>query len=255
MSDDVDHILDQLLAAFRSGAPEPEALSGTVDLDTAYTIQVRLLHRLRNAGARHTGWKIGQTNAAMRRERGETKPAPGFLLSDVAIDDGAAATLAARENWFLEPELAFVLAAPLNGPGVTEQDVASAVASWHPAFELVKQVPGWTDRVLQRAVNGTNAGYVLGPAQISPIDAAALDALNVQMTCDGTGLVDVRAGDVNDNPLTSTAWLANYLADLGETLAPGHIVLTGSYAGLLPMAPGQAWRATLDGHAVSLTTR
>ena len=77
MSDDTDHTLDQLLAAFRSGAPEPEALSGTLDMDTAYAIQVRLLNRLRNAGARHTGWKIGQTNAAMRRERGETQPAPG----------------------------------------------------------------------------------------------------------------------------------------------------------------------------------
>ena len=51
MNDGTDHTLDQLLAAFRSGAPEPEALSGTLDMDTAYAIQVRLLHRLRNAAS------------------------------------------------------------------------------------------------------------------------------------------------------------------------------------------------------------
>ena len=254
MSDATDHVLDQLLAAFRSGAAEPAGLAGTLDMDTAYSMQVRLLHRLRGGGAKHTGWKIGQTSAAMRAERGEHQPAPGFLLADGAHDSGDTADLSLADEWFIEPELAFVVGSVIRGPGVDAQMVATAVASTHPAFELVKRVPGWNDRALLRAVNGTNAGYVLGPAQAGAPAAAALDALAVRVLCDGAEVASVRGGEVNDNPLESTAWLANYLANLGEALEPGQIVLTGSYTALLPLASGQSWRATIGEQAVTLDT-
>lgn len=249
-----DATLDALLAAYRSGAPQPEHMVGTLAMDDAYAMQVRLLRRLRGAGARHTGWKIGQTSTAMRAERGETQPAPGFLLADGAGDDGGATTLTGDGTWFLEPELAFVVGREIAGPGITQDMVADSLASMHPAFELVKRVPGWDDRALQRAVNATNAGYVLGPAWERKLNASKIDDIHVRLVCDGAEIASIRGGDVNDNPLQSTAWLANYLEALGESLQPGQVILTGSYTALLPLEPGQSWRAWIGAGEVALTT-
>ena len=71
--------LDRLLSAWNAGQPMPEDLAGNVTMPEAYRMQAQVLRRRLNAGKQHTGWKIGQTNAQMREERGEDSPAPGFL--------------------------------------------------------------------------------------------------------------------------------------------------------------------------------
>jgi 2-keto-4-pentenoate hydratase len=249
---DNDDTLNTLLAAYRAGSPQPAQLVGKVPMDDAYALQVRLLRRLREAGAAHSGWKIGQTNAAMRAERGEDRLAPGFLLQDVCHQDGATVSLTGPGEWFLEPELAFVLGEELRGPDVDEATVARSVTAMHPAYELVRRPMGWDDRALQRAVNCNQTGYVLGPALAKNLSADEIQALQVEVVCDDRQLASVCCGDVIDHPLTSVAWLANYLGELGERLPPGHVILTGSFTPLLPMQPGQSWRTRMDDAVVSM---
>jgi len=246
MSDDATQsITDRLLAAWEGGGPAPPDLAGTVDMGRAYEIQIEVLRRAVAGGRRHRGWKIGQTNTAMRAERGESEPAPGFLLAEDEREGGSSLELGGADDWYLEPELAVVLAAELRGPGITAERAREAVARVVAAFELVRRRPGWEDRALSRAVNGTTSGFVLGTGSRGCPEAAALDALPVGLACNGETKVSVRAGDVNDNPLASTAWLANFLAPHGESLRPGQVILTGSYTPLQALRPRQHWQATL----------
>ena len=146
------------------------------------------------------------------------------------------------------------MAQPLAGPGVTAEDAAAAIECVAPAYELIRPHAGWPDLSLQRAVNGSAAGYVLGAKTACPA-REELDQMEVTLTRDGEQTHRVRGGEVNDNPLGSLAWLANFLAAFGNRLEAGHVVLTGTYCGLVPMAAGEVWRAELAGvGTVELTT-
>ena len=70
---------------------------------------------------------------------------------------------------------------------------------------------------------------------------AELDDLRIVCSCDEKTIAQLRGGDANDNPLESTAWLARFLAAHGAALQAGQVILTGTYAGLLPVRPGERW--------------
>ena len=72
-------------------------------MDEAYALQL-VLNRHLNAAVAQGGWKLGQTNAALRAQRGETAPAPGFLLRENRVVR-VQLTLDGPDNWFIEPEL------------------------------------------------------------------------------------------------------------------------------------------------------
>lgn len=237
--------LDELLQAWEQNAAAPAHLLGTVSMSDAYLMQLELLAQRIGGGLIHTGWKIGQTAAAMRAERGESEPAPGFMVSINRRENGGALMLDGQSNWFLEPELALVLAHDLEGPDVTGEDVRAAVGGVASAFEIVQRRKGWEDRALQRSVNGSTAGYVIGPQSEYCPEIGEADDLVVQCTCDGATIAELRGGSVNDNPIETTAWLARFLHRHGHGLRAGQTILTGTYAGLLPVRSGQHWRATI----------
>ena len=97
-------------------------------------------------GARQAGWKVGQTNRALREERGESMPAPGFLLETDRHASGVELELGDGDPWFLEPEMA--VSARVR-PGWTGCDARSrrAVPSrqWRPRTNSSgRRVPGPT---------------------------------------------------------------------------------------------------------------
>lgn len=241
----LDARLRELLNAWDHDEPAPAALLGEVSMDEAYALQLTLLDAKVQTGAVHTGWKVGQTAASMRAERGESAPAPGYLLASVQAPLDGVLELGDATHWFLEPELALTLGTDLGGPAVSAEEAHDAVASACTAFELVHRRLGWEDRALQRAVNGSNAGYILGPSSQTVPAPDAADDLRVQVVIDERSSVDVRGGDVNDNPLETLAWLATFMHSHGRKLKAGETILTGTYAGLMPVESGQAWRATV----------
>ena len=243
-----DQLLTTLLDAWNNSQPAPKALHGTVTMDRAYALQMALRDRYSAEGRQQSGWKIGQTNAQMRAERGEHEPAPGFLLTSGQHVHDDSVPLTGPANWFIEPELALIMGRDLKGTDVSARDVQEAVEASACAFEIVRVWDGWKDRALQRAVNGSNAGFVLGPPSPGCVSPAEADELRVSCYCDNQLLADVRAADVNDNPLESTAWLARFLSRFDHGLLAGDIILTGSFAGLLPMQPGQTWATQISDH-------
>ena len=253
---DLDTQFQILSSAWESGGPVPVDLAGQVTGDDVYRLQLRTLDRVLAKGARQAGWKVGQTNRALREERGESMPAPGFLLETDRHASGVQLELGDGDPWFLEPEMAVLLASDLAGPGVTQEQARSAVQAVAPAYELVRPPRAWPDRDLVRAVNGATHGFVLGDARPVSLDAAQLDDMRVSLALDGVPFGEVRGGDVIDNPLDTLAWLANYLGSLGSGLLAGHVLLTGTYMGLVPMEAGQRWSASVgDFGTVELLTR
>ncbi len=49
------------------------------------------------------------------------------------------------------------------------------------------------------------------------------------------------------HPLNAVVWLANVVAQRGEPLRAGELVLSGSLGPLVPVQPGSTYEATISG--------
>jgi 2-oxo-hept-3-ene-1,7-dioate hydratase len=136
----------------------------------------------------------------------------------------------------IEAEIAFVLKAPLGGVDVTREDVVAATDYVAPSIEILDTrilradpETGETRKVFDTiSDNAANAGIVLG-SQHHSIDAFDLRWVGAIISRDGeveeTGL---GAGVLND-PVESVVWLARRMAQYGQSIEPGQIILSGSF--------------------------
>src|SRR5690606_19718824 len=101
--------------------------------------------RLRTAeGEELRGWKVGLTSLAMQEMMGVDMPDAGYLLESMVVHSGAQLRAQRFIAPRVEPETAFLLKAPLAGPGVTREEVLEATHAYAPALELIdSRIADW----------------------------------------------------------------------------------------------------------------
>jgi 2-oxo-hept-3-ene-1,7-dioate hydratase len=221
-----------------------------MDIDDSYAIQREWMKLKRAEGRTVIGHKIGLTSRAMQLASQITEPDYGTLLDDMLLRDGSDVQAARFIVPRFEVEFAFVLARPLEGPGVTLLDVLNATDYVVPALELIDARIEQFDRdtkaprkVLDTiADNAANAAIVMGGRPMKPdaVDwrwAGALLYKNGVIEESGLGAA------VLNHPGNGVAWLANKLAPHGESLAAGEIVLGGSFTRPVACAAGDTFHA------------
>ena len=182
------------------------------------------------------GRKIGLTSRAMQQASQITEPDYAPLMDDMFFENGADIAVERFISPRVEVELAFVLSAPLCGPGVTLLDVLRVSAYVVPALEIIDARIERLDRDTKapRKVFDTiadfaaNAGVVLGGRPVRPdaLDLRWVGALLFKnAVIEETGL----AAGVLNHPATGVAWLANKIAPFNEQLNAGDVVLSGSF--------------------------
>lgn len=214
-----------------------------LDIDDAYAIQRQIIEVRIAAGARLRGHKIGLTSRAMQTSVGIDEPDYGHLLDDMFFDDGACLQAARYIVPRIEVELAFVLGAPLQGPGVSLFDVLRATEYVVPALELIDGRSQYPRTIVDNiADNAACGGIILGGRTVRPLDVdlrwvGAL--LYKNATIEETGV----SAAVLGHPAMGIAWLANKVGAFGTTLEPGHVVLAGSFTRPVWAAKGDTLRA------------
>jgi len=205
-------------------------------LDDAYAIQAAFVEQKIASGRQVIGWKIGLTSRAMQQALNITTPDSGVLLDDMLFATGDTVPAGRFIQPRIEAEIAFVLKAPLQGSDVTRDDVLAATDFVSPALEILdtrilRQDPttGKT-RIIYDTVsdNAANAGIVLGTEKHNPgkTDLRWVGAVvKRNEIVEETGL---GAGVLND-PVTGIVWLVHRLADYGQGLSAGEVVLSGSF--------------------------
>lgn len=205
-------------------------------MEDAYAIQDALVRRKVEAGRRIIGWKIGLTSRVMQSALNIDIPDSGVLLDDMAFDDGATIPPDRFIQPRIEAEVAFLMKAPLKGPGVTLFDVLKATAYVTPALEILDTRILRADPATKKtrtivdtiSDNAANAGIVTGGCAVRPesVDMRWIGAIvSRNAVVEETGL---SAGVLN-HPARGIAWLANRLAEYGGTVEAGQIVLAGSF--------------------------
>jgi 2-keto-4-pentenoate hydratase len=230
----------------RPVAPVTEIWPG-LDVDDAYAVQRANVQRRVAAGAVVRGHKVGLTARAMQEMLGVSQPDYGHLLDDMFVADGGATPAERYCAPRVEPEVAFVLDAPLDGRGCTVADVLRATAFVVPALEIIdSRIADWRIALADTiADNASSAGVVLG-ARTTAVDGLDLATLGVVLRRNGEIVETGAAGAVLGNPVLAVAWLANTLHGLGAVLDTGHVVLPGSCTRAVEVGPGDAVRADFD---------
>lgn len=205
-------------------------------LDDAYAVQNALVARKKAAGARAIGWKIGLTSRAMQQALNIATPDSGVLLDDMLFRTGDTIPDGRFIQPRIEAEIAFVMQAPLNGAGVTRADVVAATDYVVPALEILDTrvlradpATGKARTVVDTvADNAANAGIVPGAGRHA-VDAHDLRRVGAILKRDGAVEETGLGAGVLDDPVTGIVWLVHRLAQYGQGIAAGDIVLSGSF--------------------------
>ena len=224
-------IVDSLEEAHRTKiqTTRPSAIFPNIEFEDAYAISAEFAQRQVAAGEKIIGYKVGLTSIAMRRSSKIDEPDYGYLFESMMYADGAKIPHANFCVPRVELELAFILNAPLKGPGVTLVDVIRATEYVVPAIELIDARVDEPRKIYDTiSDNGAGAGIVMGGSPIRPDDPELRmvpGLLSVNAEIEETGV----AAGVMGHPANGVAWLANKLAEVGEELHPGQIMLAGSF--------------------------
>jgi len=231
----------RLLGAYVTGVPI-EPISGgpdSVTVGEAYAIQLAQVDRWRRDGRLVRGHKIGLTSAAMQEQLGIDQPDYGHLFADMFFPPGEPVPVARFLQPRAEPEIAFVLAGELAGPGVTVEDAVAAVGAVHPALEIIdSRIADWRIGLVDTiADNASSGGVVLG-AEALPVSATDLAGVRCAFAVNGAVVATGLGSDVEGTPLGALTWLANRLGALGHRIEAGHVVLSGSLTKAVPVGAG-----------------
>ncbi|OAO00277.1 2-keto-4-pentenoate hydratase [Sphingomonadales bacterium EhC05] len=247
--DNFENLAHRLRKAY-SGAPIPpmRELLGPTDVDGAYAVQAVNTQYWVAQGRKIIGRKVGLTAKAVQEQLGVRQPDFGVLFDDMEISDGGTLEASRVIQPKAEAEIALIMGSDLPDHVVDRETVAAATAQAVAAIEIVdSRIADWkitfADTV---ADNGSSAMYVLG-SERRPLDGLDLWSCGMVMEVNGE-VVSLGAGAAClGHPLEAATWLANILAERGEPLKSGDLILTGALGPMVTLNPGDKVKASIGG--------
>lgn len=249
MQSAAERAAQRLRAAYDGTAIAPmRDLLGPVDAEAAYATQAINTQFWTAQGRRIVGRKIGLTARAVQQQLGVDRPDFGVLFHDMQIEDGETLSADRVIQPRAEAEVALIMARDLDKRDATRDDVFAAVEAAVAAIEIVdSRIADWkitfADTV---ADNGSSAFFVIGKER-RPVPGLDLYTCGMALEVDGD-VASVGSGAAClGHPLNAAAWLARTLAERGEPLRAGDIVLTGALGPMVSLRRGSHIKATIGG--------
>lgn len=220
---------------------------GIAGLAQAYQVaEINTKARLAEPGRRVVGLKVGLTSRAVQQQLGVDQPDFGVLFDDMEHLDGDAIPMARLIQPKVEAEVALVVGADLAGETLSWSEFLRGLAYALPALEIVDSViQDWKITLVDTvADNASSALYVLGN---QPVDVGRLDlgALGMQMDINGQTVSVGTGAACLGHPLRAAYWLARTMAERGQSLKAGQVILSGALGPMVPLQPGDAVHASM----------
>ncbi|CAN5227716.1 fumarylacetoacetate hydrolase family protein [soil metagenome] len=212
-------------------------LAEALTLEEAYRVQACLLERRYLRGERRVGIKMGFTSRAKMAQMGIDDVIWGRLTDAMQVANGGQIDLASFVHPRVEPEIAFLLSAPLGGR-VTPAEALAAVGGVAPALEIIDSRYrdfkfSLTDVV---ADNSSSAAFVVGSWSAPETD---LSSLAMTLHIDGVARQVGSSSAILGDPILSLIAAARLAHEAGDPLRSGDIVLAGGATAAEPLDAGQ----------------
>jgi 2-oxo-3-hexenedioate decarboxylase len=218
---------------------------GSLSLAEAYAIQSACIQRRVERGERRAGVKMGFTSRAKMVQMGIDDVIWGRLTSGMQVEEGTPTPFSRYVHPRVEPELAFLLKAPLRGD-VTGPEALAAVEAVAPALEIIDSRYRDFKFALPDVIadNASSSGFVVGAWH----DPRALDYSNLGlvMSIDGEPKQVGSTAAILGHPLRSLVAAARLSAAAGEPLEAGWIVMAGGATPAEWIKPGQYVSVEMD---------
>jgi 2-keto-4-pentenoate hydratase len=217
-------------------------------LDDAYAVQDRVFEGLNEATG---GWFVGCSNPAIQEQLGLNSPYFARLPASTIQESPASLDSSRFPTITLEVEFAFRLAGdlPPRSKPYGLEEVAAAVATLHPAIEVVtSHLKDWTRQPIFSLIadNGTDGALVIG-AGLEDWRGLDLGAATAELHVDGNCVRRGNGTNVMGDPLKALVWLANACSAKGTGLIAGHVHNTGSCTEMYLAQPGDLAVARFGG--------
>jgi 2-keto-4-pentenoate hydratase len=213
--------------------------------ERSYAIQSRWSELRERRGERVIGHKIGLTSRPMQELIGVDEPDYGRLWSSRYFP-ARRGRVEIPADVFVQPrvegELAFLIGAPLVGPGVTPQEVLVATEALAVSVEVIdSRIRDWRIKLADTIADNASFGaFTLGPWSRS-LRSADLRTIGMLIHHDGVPVVEAIGAAALGHPARCVAWLANTLSTFGVTMQPGDVVLSGSLGTAIPARRGDVF--------------
>lgn len=224
-----------------------------MDFRDAYAVQKLIQQRKQERGDRLVGYKMGLTSRAKMQQMGVDSPVYGFLMSSFECQESSAVPVDRFIHPRVEAEIAFVLKEELQGPGCTVARVLAATDFVMPAIEIIdsRYRDFKFDLVSVIADNASSSGFVTG-STVAGVEGLDMRTLGVVLEINGEPMEVGAGAAVLGHPANSIAQLVNMLAETGESLPAGSLVLSGAITAALPVKAGDC--ATVRAHGLGSAT-
>lgn len=240
---DLEQIAARLDDAVRTATAIAQ-LEEPLSLEEAYRVQALGLARRVARGERRVGVKMGFTSRAKMVQMGVHDLVWGRLTDRMLLDAGGSVSRRTFVHPRVEPEIALLLRSPLSGR-VDPMTAMAAVGGIAPALEIIDSRYrdfrfSLTDVV---ADNTSSAAFVIGAWRAPDIDVSNLGML---LEIDGMVRQIGSSAAILGHPAYSLAAAARLVAESGETLRAGDIVMSGAATAAEPLAAGAYVQATIE---------
>jgi 2-oxo-3-hexenedioate decarboxylase len=248
MSEAIEFLAETVDEAARTASPIAQLTLEHPDLtlEQAYDIQRASIRRRLDRGEELVGMKMGLTSKAKMEQVGVHQPIYGHLTSDMQRGSGDALRMSQQIHPRLEPEVAFILGEDLAGP-TTAESALGAVDWVCAALECIDSRYENFQFTLEDVVadNASSTRFFLGETRCRA-DELDLDNLGMVLSIDGEIVATGSSAAILEHPARSLAALANMLAERGESLEAGQVVLAGGATKAFHVHAGQHVHLAVD---------
>ena len=212
--------------------------------EEAYAVQTCNIERRLAAGRVIRGHKVGLTSLAMQDLLGITEPISGVLLDDMIVEESDQI----RYDQFIQPraeaEIALRLGSDLSGPGISTAQALAAVDGVLAAIEIGdSRIADWRLKLVDSVADNASAARLVLGGRVTPVSGLDLRLVGMLFYRNGVPIDSGAGAAALGHPARCVAWLANKLSAQGSGLRRGDIVLSGALHRMVPVRPGDVFRA------------
>ncbi len=218
--------------------------SAPLSVADAYAVQAASIERRLQRGERLVGVKMGLTSRAKMRQVNVDEVVWGRLTDAMRLEEGASLSRRRFVHPRIEPELAFLLKAPLTGQ-VTAAEAMAAVGAIAPAMEIIDSRYQNFKFALPDVIadNSSSSGFVVGDWSRPDQD---FSNLGLVMEVDGRPVEIGSTAAILGNPSRSLVAAARLAGAALGRLEAGWIILAGGATAAHPLKVGERVRLTMQ---------